>query len=34
MLGEKATGAASGVGAVISNNFEPAVTFAKGLFGG
>ncbi|MCH2564464.1 MAG: hypothetical protein MK129_07000 [SAR116 cluster bacterium] len=33
-LGEKATCAASGVGAVISDNFEAAVTFAKGLFGG
>ena len=33
-LGEKATGAASGVGAVISENFDAAVTFAKGLFGG
>ena len=33
-LGEKATGAASGVGAVISDNFNAAVTFAKGLFGG
>ena len=33
-LGEKATGAASGVGAVISDNFDAAVTFAKGLFGG
>ena len=33
-LGEKATGAATGVGAVISDNFEAAVTFAKGLFGG
>ena len=32
--GEKATGAASGVGAVISDNFDVAVTFAKGLFGG
>ena len=33
-LGEKATGAASGVDAVISDNFEAAVTVAKGLFGG
>ena len=33
-LGEKATGTASGVGAVISDNFDVAVTFAKGLFGG
>ena len=33
-LGEKATGAASGVGAVISENFDAAVTFARGLFGG
>ena len=33
-LGEKATGAASSVGAVISDNFDAAVTFAKGLFGG
>ena len=33
-LGEKATGAASGVGAVISDNFDAAATFAKGLFGG
>ena len=33
-LGKKATGAASGVGAVISENFDAAVTFAKGLFGG
>ena len=33
-LGEKATGAASGVGAVILDNFDAAVTFAKGLFGG
>ena len=33
-LGEKATGAASGVGTIISENFDAAVTFAKGLFGG
>ena len=33
-LGEKATGAARGFGAVISDNFDAAVTFAKGLFGG
>ena len=33
-LGKKATGAASSVGAVISDNFDTAVTFAKGLFGG
>ena len=33
-LGEKATGAASGVGAMISDNFDAAVTFAKELFGG
>ena len=33
-LDDKATGAASGVGAVISDNFDAAVTFAKGLFGG
>ena len=33
-LSEEATGAASGVGAVISDNFDAAVTFAKGLFGG
>ena len=33
-LGEKATGAASGVGAMISDNFDAAVTFAKGLFSG
>ena len=33
-LGEKATGAASGIGVVISDNFGAAVTFAKGLFGG
>ena len=33
-LGEKATGAASGVGAMISDNFDAAVTFAKGLSGG
>lgn len=33
-LGEKATGAASGVGAVILENFDAAVTLAKGLFGG
>ena len=33
-LGEKSTGAASGVGAMISDNFDAAVTFAKGLFGG
>ena len=32
-LGEKATGAARGVGAVILDNFDAAVTFAKGLFG-
>ena len=32
--GEKATGGASGVGAVLSANFEAAVTFAKGLLGG
>ena len=33
-LGEKTTGAVSGVGAVILENFDAAVTFAKGLFGG
>ena len=33
-LGEKATSAASDIGAVISDNFDAAVTFAKGLFGG
>ncbi len=33
-LGEKATGAASGVGAMILENFDAAVTFAKVLFGG
>ena len=33
-LGEEATGAASGIGAMISDNFDAAVTFAKGLFGG
>ena len=33
-LGQKATGAASGAGAVISDNFEAAVTLTKGLFGG
>ena len=33
-LGEKAKGAANGVGAVISDNFDAAVTFVKGLFGG
>ena len=33
-LGEKATGAISGVRAVISENFDAAVTFAKGLIGG
>ena len=33
-LGENATSAASGVGAVILENFDAAVTFAKGLFGG
>ena len=33
-LGEKAPGAASGVGSVISDDFDAAVTFAKGLFGG
>ena len=33
-LGEKATDTASGVGAVILDNFDAAVTFAKGLFGG
>ena len=32
-LGEKATGAASGVGAVIPDNFDAVVTFANGLFG-
>ena len=32
-FGENATGAASSVGAVISDNFDAAVTFAKGLFG-
>ena len=32
--GEEATGAARGFGAVISDNFDAAVTFAKGLFGG
>ena len=33
-LGEKATGAASGVGVVISDDFKAAVIFTKGLFGG
>ena len=33
-LGKKATGTASGVNAVISDNFDAVVTFAKGLFGG
>jgi len=33
-LGKKATGAASDIGAVIGENFDAAVTFAKGLFGG
>ena len=33
-VGEKASGAASGVAAVISEKFDAAVTFAKGLFGG
>ena len=28
------TGAASGIGNVILGNFDAAVTFAKGLFGG
>jgi len=33
-LGEKATGAAGDIGTVIGENFDAAVTFAKGLFGG
>ena len=33
-IGEKAGIAASGVGNVITENFDAAVTFAKGLFGG
>ena len=33
-LGEKASGAASGISTVIGENFDAAVTFAKGLFGG
>ena len=33
-IGEKAGGAASSVGGVITENFDAAVTFAKGLFGG
>ena len=33
-IGEKAGSAASGVGNVITENFDAAVTFAKGLFGG
>ena len=33
-LGEKATGAASGVGAVISDDFKAGVIFTKGLFSG
>ena len=33
-LGDKATGAAGDIGAVIGENFDAAVTFAKGLFGG
>ena len=33
-LGEKATGAAGDIGAVIGENFDAAVIFAKGLFGG
>ena len=33
-LGEEAIGAASGIGAMILDNFDATVTFAKGLFGG
>lgn len=33
-LGEKAGSAATSVGTVITENFDAAVTFAKGLFGG
>ena len=33
-LSEKATSAASGVGTVISDNFNAAITFTKRLFGG
>ena len=33
-IGEKAGSAAGGVGNVITENFDAAVTFAKGLFGG
>ena len=33
-LGEKATGAASGGGAVISDDFKAADIFTQGLFGG
>tara|TARA_X000000950_G_scaffold27907_1_gene30060 strand:+ start:12654 stop:12959 length:306 start_codon:yes stop_codon:yes gene_type:complete len=33
-IGEKATGAAGDIGTVIGENFDAAVTFAKGLFGG
>ena len=33
-IGEKAGSAASGVGNMITENFDAAVTFAKGLFGG
>jgi hypothetical protein len=33
-FGEKATGAAGDIGTVIGENFDAAVTFAKGLFGG
>ena len=33
-VGEKASGAAGDIGTVIGENFDAAVTFAKGLFGG
>jgi len=33
-LGRKATGTATDLGTVIGENFDAAVTFAKGLFGG
>lgn len=33
-VGEKASGAAGDIGTVIGENFDAAVTFAKGLLGG
>ena len=33
-IGEKASGVADSIGTTLSENFDAAVTFTKGLFGG